>query len=69
MSHSETYLSYVWDYDISEQQFRDMLAGRFGLWVDRVIQTLLNAKDQDWQCQVLMIEMRFARLDQITGEL
>lgn len=41
----------------------------FGLWVERVIQALLKANDQDWQCQVLMKEMRFARLNLISDEL
>jgi hypothetical protein len=32
---------------------------RFGLWVERIIQSL----NKEWQCDVLMKEERFARLD------
>jgi hypothetical protein len=42
---------------------------RFGLWVERLIQALLQTGNQSWQCQVLMKEERFARLNLITGEL
>lgn len=34
---------------------------RFGLWVERVIQALTQTND--WSCQVLMKEARFARLN------
>ncbi|NMB55402.1 MAG: nucleotidyl transferase AbiEii/AbiGii toxin family protein [Leptolinea sp.] len=41
---------------------------RFGLWVERLIQALSHSS-HNWQCQVLMKEERFARLNLITGEL
>ena len=34
---------------------------RFGLWVERSIQALIH--QPDWQCQVLLNEERFARLN------
>ena len=34
---------------------------RFGLWVERIIQTL--AHSNEWTCEVLMKEERFARLN------
>ncbi len=34
---------------------------RFGLWVERVIQAF--TRDQNWQCQVLLKEERYARLN------
>ncbi|MBF8285733.1 MAG: hypothetical protein HW378_4648 [Anaerolineales bacterium] len=40
---------------------------RFGLWVERLIQTLAQTKD--WQCEVLMKEERFARLNLTGGEV
>lgn len=39
---------------------------RFGLWVERVIQSL--TRENDWSCQVLMKEERFARLNIIAKE-
>lgn len=42
---------------------------RFGLWVERLIQALLHGGEQNWQCQVLMKEARFARLNLIAGEI
>jgi hypothetical protein len=39
---------------------------RFGLWAERVIQALLQ---NAWQCQVLMKEDRFVRLNIIDSEL
>jgi len=41
---------------------------RFGLWVERLIQAL-SQSSHNWQCQVLMKEERFARLNLLTGEL
>ncbi len=41
---------------------------RFGLWVERLIQTL-SQTNQAWQCQVLMKEERFARLNLTTSKL
>ena len=38
---------------------------RFGLWVERVIQSL--TKSSAWQCQILMKEERFARLNLSTS--
>jgi hypothetical protein len=40
---------------------------RFGLWVDRSIQALVG--HTGWQCQVLLKEARFARLNLIEGEV
>jgi hypothetical protein len=40
---------------------------RFGLWVERVIQTLSHS--QAWICEVLMKEERFARLNLIENEM
>lgn len=40
---------------------------RFGLWVERIIQSIVQSKD--WSCQVLMKEERFARLNLIEGEV
>ncbi len=40
---------------------------RFGLWVERVIQTF--PRDQNWQCQVLLKEDRYAQLNVAQGEL
>ena len=40
---------------------------RFGLWVERVIQSL--AQSEDWSCEVLMKEERFACLNLTTKEL
>lgn len=40
---------------------------RFGLWVDRIIQALVRGGD--WQCQVLLREERFGRLNLIRNEL
>ena len=40
---------------------------RFGLWVERSIQALIH--QPDWQCQVLLKEERFARLNIIQGDL
>jgi hypothetical protein len=40
---------------------------RFGLWVERAIQTLTQTSD--WQCQVLMKEERFARLNLTAKEV
>ncbi len=40
---------------------------RFGLWVERVIQAFTQVND--WQCQVLVKEERFARLNLITSEI
>ena len=42
---------------------------RFGLWVERLIQALIHSGGQDWQCQVLMKETRFARLNLVTSQL
>lgn len=41
---------------------------RFDLWVERLIQALSQA-NQAWQCQVLMKEERFARLNLVTSNL
>ena len=41
---------------------------RFGLWVERLIQAL-SQTNQAWQCQVLMKEDRFARLNLVAAEL
>ncbi len=38
---------------------------RFGLWAERVIQSL--AKNTDWACNVLMKEERFVRLNLVTA--
>ena len=38
---------------------------RFSLWVERLIQTLAQTKD--WQCEVLLKEERFARLNLTEG--
>jgi hypothetical protein len=40
---------------------------RFGLWVERVIQAV--AHQAGWECQVLLKELRFARLNLIEGDL
>lgn len=40
---------------------------RFGLWVERLIQAL--SQSAMWQCQVLLKEERFTRLNLTTGEL
>jgi hypothetical protein len=40
---------------------------RFGLWVERIIQVLLN--NPDWQCHVSLKEERFARLSLTEGDL
>lgn len=39
---------------------------RFGLWMERVIRALTQVND--WQCQVLLKEERFARLNLTTNE-
>jgi len=39
----------------------------FGLWVERLIQVLVRQKE--WRCEVLLKEMRFARLNVIRGDL
>ena len=39
----------------------------FGLWVERLIQTLVQPKD--WQCEVLLKEERFARLNLTGGDV
>lgn len=38
---------------------------RFGLWVERVIQAL----NKEWDCEVLMKEERFARLNLLQGDV
>jgi hypothetical protein len=38
---------------------------RFGLWVERIIQAL----NQDWRCEVLMKEERFARLNLVQNDV
>ncbi|HLA06252.1 MAG TPA: nucleotidyl transferase AbiEii/AbiGii toxin family protein [Anaerolineales bacterium] len=40
---------------------------RFGLWVERVINSLIQV--DDWKCQVLMKEERFARLNLTAKEV
>lgn len=40
---------------------------RFGLWVERLIQTLIQQRD--WECQVLLKEARFARMNVVQGDL
>ncbi len=40
---------------------------RFGLWVERLIQAMAQAKG--WQCEVLLKEERFARLNLTGGEV
>jgi len=40
---------------------------RFGLWVERIIQSFVQSKE--WGCQVLMKEERFGRLNLIEGEV
>ncbi len=39
---------------------------RFGLWAERVIQSLVQSKD--WTCNVLMKEERFVRLNLVAGD-
>ncbi len=41
---------------------------RFGLWAERVVQTL-SQPNHAWRCQVLMKEERFVRLNLTTNEL
>jgi hypothetical protein len=41
---------------------------RFGLWAERIRQTL-SRSDHAWRCQTLMKEERFVRLNLTTGEL
>jgi len=40
---------------------------RFGLWVERIVQSLIQS--QDWSCKVLMKEERFARLNLTENEV
>ncbi len=40
---------------------------RFGLWVERVIQAF--TRDRNWQCQVLLKEERFGRINIAQGNL
>lgn len=40
---------------------------RFGLWTERIIQGI--NRQPDWQCQVLLKEERFARLNVVRGNL
>ena len=42
---------------------------RFGLWVARIIEALLQSGNKDWQCQVLMKETRYAHLNLVTDKL
>jgi len=40
---------------------------RFGLWVERIIQSFVQS--DEWGCQVLMKEERFGRLNVMEGEI
>ncbi|MBN1310385.1 MAG: nucleotidyl transferase AbiEii/AbiGii toxin family protein [Anaerolineae bacterium] len=40
---------------------------RFGLWAERLIQAI--ARQEDWRCEVLLKEERFARMNVLQGEL